>query len=161
MFFITAICSVLFQQQRHRKWLTLTQLTLEKLHVYHGEHSAFKKTNINELTLVGLNTVHCLDCTEILVDHDHKAGDPVNSFSTLVMQRQLSHIILVLYVIWMACPMSDMDCLVETIPIEKSILCILDGPRKMRCIEQRPRAPANFEVHSIQSTSFSEDGVKA
>ena len=29
MFFITAICSVLFQQQRHRKWLTLTQLTLE------------------------------------------------------------------------------------------------------------------------------------
>ena len=44
----------------------------------------------------------------------------------------------------MACPMSDMDCLVETIPIEKSILCILDGPRKMRCIEQRP-LPANKE----------------
>ena len=44
---------------------------------------------------MGLNTVHCLGCTEILVDHDQKAaGDPVNSFSTLVMQRQLSHILL-------------------------------------------------------------------
>ena len=62
--------------------------------------SVQKWTNINEsrvheLTLVGSNTGHCLGCTEILVDHDQKAaGDPVNSFSTLVMQRQLSHILL-------------------------------------------------------------------